>query len=85
VPPAQALRGDARVRVGGLQQEHVDVLDDHRAALSGRVDSLVAETFDDVAEERAYFGVRLADEDLHRTHHRAPTARISAGSGMEAV
>jgi hypothetical protein len=61
------------------------VLDDHRAALPGRVDSLVAEAFDDVAEERPYLGVRLADEDLHRTHHRAPTARISAGSGMEAV
>jgi DNA-binding response OmpR family regulator len=84
---AEALGRRKRRRIGGLEDQDVDVaFREHVAPAPGRVDGLVAEALDNVPEERAHLGMRLADQDPHRLTiglDRADFGGIWYGSGMK--
>jgi DNA-binding response OmpR family regulator len=84
---AQALGGGERRGVGRLEDQQVDVaVRNSVAAAARRVDGLVTQARDDVPEERAHLGMRLADEDPHSPtigRGRADFGGIWYGSGMK--
>jgi DNA-binding response OmpR family regulator len=84
---AEALGRRKRRRIGGLEDQDVDVaFREHVAPAPGRVDGLVAEALDNVPEERAHLGMRLADKDPHTLTiglDRADFGGIWYGSGMK--
>jgi DNA-binding response OmpR family regulator len=84
---AEALGRRKRRRIGGLEDQDVDVaFREHVAPAPGRVDGLVAEALDNVPEEGAHLGMRLADKDPHTLTiglDRADFGGIWYGSGMK--
>ena len=87
VPEPENLRRAQRARVGGLEEDHVDVVGKRPAGLVGQVDGLVPEPRDDVPEQGADFRVRVADQDprhaLTIVREDADPAGIWYGSGMK--
>jgi DNA-binding response OmpR family regulator len=63
VPEPQHLRCAQRARVGRLEEDDVDVVGQDVAGPAVRVHGLVTEPRDDVPEQGAHLGVRVADKD----------------------
>ena len=86
MPASQPGGRRESARVGGLEDEDVDILlREDVAMLLGRKHRLVAEALDHVPEQRPDLGMGLADEDPHRLTigcERADSGGIWYGSGM---
>ena len=67
MPEPQDLRRRQRAWVGGLEEDDVDVVGQHVAGPVLGVHRLVTQPRDDVPEERAHLGMRVANKDPR--HH----------------